>query len=133
MTSTHTLELLHREHLGWQKELLFYQDEIHIFQNKLLQIILNHLQEVNMEKISRYRQEFGQNLLLIADFIHQIKNHEKQLAQDARYQKNGTDHTFFRQEIEEFKQAFGELRQNFKRFLAKSKGLVKEKILRRKR
>jgi polyhydroxyalkanoate synthesis regulator phasin len=102
----------------------FFQAEIRYFQNKILQIILKNLREINMEKVGEYRKAFLDDMLLIADFRKQILLREKALAEQ-KLATNELDYRFFREEMQEFKAAFQELRRDVKRFLAKSRKFLK--------
>ncbi|MCU0448071.1 MAG: hypothetical protein MUE85_24485 [Microscillaceae bacterium] len=124
MENTQSYQNIHQEHSDWLKELSFFQDEIRYYQNKILQIVLKNLRDVNMEKIGAYRQAFLNDRLMIADFRRQITVWEQALA-EKKPLSNEPDFQFFRQEMQEFKAAFQILRRDVKRFLAKSRKFLK--------
>jgi hypothetical protein len=124
MENSQNYQTIHQEHNDWLKELNFFQTEIRYFQNKILQIIIKNLREVNMEKIGEYRKAFLDDTLLIADFRRQIMLREKAIVEQ-KMLTNEADYRFFREEIQEFKAAFQELRRDVKRFLAKSRKFLK--------
>jgi hypothetical protein len=121
-----SIRQVHREHLLWLNELNFYQDEIKFFQNQIIRLILHHLQEINMERVGEFRQEFFQYLKLIDDFRFQIYFHEKKLAEKSinTEVEDDNDHQYMRQEVTEFEKSFMDLRERFRRFWAKYAGHI---------
>jgi hypothetical protein len=111
-------ESLHREHLVWLQHLDFYQDEIRFSQNRLLQVVLKHFREVNMETVAQFREKFLQMLRLIDECRHIIIAHEAEIA-SALAQENPrvTDHSIMKREMAGLEENFSQLRQDFQNLL----------------
>lgn len=110
----------HQEHRQWLSELDFYQDQIKIFQNELLQVLHRHSNYLGIiEHVDEYRRIFIKKLEHIDDFRHRIILHEKKLCENLPPANQDLwDHKEVANEILEFFKNFEILKRNFRRFVA---------------
>lgn len=118
--STFIGTLQHKEHRQWLSKLDFYQDQIKIFQNELVQVLHRHPNYLSIiEHVDEYRGIFIKKLERIDEFRHQIILHEKRLSETLSPDTEDLwDHSTMRIQVEEFIQEFEDLKQNFRRFAA---------------
>ena len=115
-----TLNELHQEHLDWLSQLDFFQDEVKFFQNRLFTIILdNDHSAMTEEHVAEYRELFFLHLKRIDDLRHLILRHERMIAKEGResFDKEH-DHAHISAQLQQFDDAFMELRKRFKGFAA---------------
>lgn len=110
----------HKEHRTWLSQLDFYQDEIKIFQNELMQTLHRAPNYLSIsEHVEEYREIFLRKLEKIDQLRLQIILHEKKLSQTLRPDTEDLwDHSEVRNEMTDFMEDFEKLKKNFRRFVA---------------
>lgn len=112
--------LQHQEHREWLNQLDFFQDEIKIFQQELMQVLHRHPNYLSiLEHVDEYRDILMKKLQHIDDFRRQIILQEKNLSRELEPATEGLwDHSSLRTEIREFIQEYLEFKETFRRFVA---------------
>ena len=116
---------LHFEHEIWNKELLFWQDELIIFNNRLSELITRWTKKEVLIQLEHFQNEFILHGQVIEDLLEAIEKHETRIAWqyeeghdalDTNMVKNHLEH---RNKIETQRQIYAELKKDFFRFLSK--------------
>lgn len=116
---------LHFEHENWNRELLFWEDELMSFQNRLDELVRKWTDNEVLAKVEKF-----QNLIIVhKDAIVSIKNqidlHETNMADHFKKEEDVLNkdlvskHELLRYKIEIQRNLFNEFKGNFFRFLTK--------------
>ena len=114
---------LHFELNLWLNELKFYKDEIKIFNQRLEDIVGRNTNKEVMQQLEHFQNQYIRQSEVIDELRHEVKQHENVLekevsdnpvATDRRYFE---DHTELRDQANQFKKIYKELKDEFMRFL----------------
>lgn len=118
------LSTLHNEHVEWNRRLNFYADEIVSYENRLGEIVqANNKQEV-LAPLEHFQNQFIRQKEVIDILKHDIGSYETKIANLARENNVATDrrrtddHSSLRGRMNQFDKIFGELKDEFARFLS---------------
>ncbi len=112
-------------HSEWLKGLEFYDAEIDIMQNRLLEIVKKNNGKEMMAEVEHFQNQFIVQRDNIDQLQHDIRLHDKEVATEAqahagKMKSSGLDeHSKLQEQVESFEKVFNELRQEFKGFLSK--------------
>ena len=115
---------LHFEHKLWIHELKFFKDELDIFENRLDELVKRYTSEKVLARLEQFQNKFIHQREVIHLLKHKVKAHEKQLAQYAEENpiasdhQQFTDHAALRDEVQQYRKIFTELKESFFRYLA---------------
>ena len=113
----------HFEHKQWIRELEFWRDELKIFQKRLEDIVQRAQGKDVLAKAEHFQNQFIRHNEVIDTFLHDIKEHEHELAQLAKEEVHTIGdrfvggHVRHRDSIETQRKIYGELKNNFFAFL----------------
>jgi Asp-tRNA(Asn)/Glu-tRNA(Gln) amidotransferase C subunit len=117
---------LHTEHLEWLSKLVFYKEEIQSFNNRLGEIVkANTIKDVTAQA-EHFQNQFIRQNEVIDELRHEIKAHENVLTKQveanpvASDHRVSEDHSVIRDKVVTFEKIYGELKQEFTKFLSKS-------------
>ncbi|WP_340202038.1 hypothetical protein [Ascidiimonas sp. W6] len=124
-TKTIYIEDLHFEHQNWQKELLFWKDELKSFNNRLEELVQRWTDRRVLAELDQFQNQFFIHKTAINEFIEQINTHELEIA--ARLKSNNESlnvslcnmHHAFREKMDMERKLFQKLKQRFFKFLGK--------------
>ena len=116
---------LHFELNLWINELKFYKDEVKIFNHRLEEIVSKNTSKEAMQELEHFQNQYIRENEVIDELKHEIKQHENLLGKEAKDNPVAIDHRYFedhtelRDQVEQFKKIYDELKMNFMRFLSK--------------
>lgn len=119
------LKDLHYEHNLWRNELRFYKEELGILDNRLKEILSKNTGDEAEANAESYQNRFDIQRERISDLKHRIKGHEQHLVDYAENHPIAIDHVHFtdhaalREEMEQFRKLYAELKESFNRFAVK--------------
>lgn len=118
------LKDLHFEHKLWLNELKFFNEELEIFEHRLDELVKRYSTSKVLARLEQFQNKFIHQKEVIHDLKHKVKAHEKQLVEFAEEHPIAVDHQYFldhrslREEMNEYKKIFTELKESFFRYLA---------------
>jgi len=113
------------EHTEWIKGLEFYKDEIHILENRLLEIATKNSSFEARQGIEHFQNQFVVQRNNIDELRHKIKEHIHiftklpELLEEVVENERLADHENMRDDYQSFEKVMRELRLEFNIFLAK--------------
>ncbi len=115
---------LHFENILWIKELIFYKEELLIFNERLVEVSGKYTNKDVLAKLEHFQNQFIlQNE--IADILsHDLKSHEQFLIDSAKEsivaidRKAFADHPVMREKMNTFIKLYRELRNEYMHFLS---------------
>lgn len=116
---------LHFEHKLWKAELLFWEDEIKSFNNRLGELVTRWTDKDFLAQLEQFQNKFILHGEVIETFQNEINHHETQIAEDS---KKGVDvldqilvkkHIETRNRIEIERDLYNNLKKDFFSFLSK--------------
>ncbi len=116
------VHVLHLEHKVWMNELVFYADEISIFERQLEKLVMRNIKDM-LPNLEKFQNNFIRQKEVLDELQHDIKIREQSLAKNISkgIETVQTDdqlgHNEIRGKMEVFKKIFTELRKNFLLFL----------------
>lgn len=116
---------LHFEHQRWLSELRFFKDELPIFQNRLEEIANRYSNKDVLKELDHFQNQLSIQSNAMDELMHDINEHEKQLARYAEEHPVAIDHVLFndhapfRDRVETNSKIMSELRKDFQAYLAK--------------
>lgn len=116
---------LHFEHSVWQNEFVFFQQEIDIFEKRLGEVALKNTELEVKANIEHFQNQFIRHREVIDEMLHEIRLHEQALSHAAgapAATHNHTeyrDHDRMRSDMVRFRAIYGELKEEYLRFLSK--------------
>jgi hypothetical protein len=116
---------LHFELNLWLNELKFYKDEIKIFNRRLEDIVSRNTDKEVMRQIEHFQNQYIRQIEVIDELRHEVKQHENILEENALDNPIAVDHRYFedhtelRDQADQFKKIYKELKVEFMRFLSK--------------
>lgn len=118
------LKDLHFEHKLWLNELKFFNEELAIFEHRLDELVKRYTDKKVLARLEQFQNKFIHQKEVIHELKHKIKAYEKQLVQFAEDHpiavdhQSFKDHTSVRDEMQQYREIFRELKENFLRYLA---------------
>lgn len=115
---------LHFEHKLWLNELKFHNDELEIFEHRLDELVKRYTSEKVLTRLEQFQNKFIHQKEVIHELKHKVKAHEKQLVQYAEEHPVAIDHHYFkdhtslREDMQQYRKIFTELKEGFFRYLA---------------
>jgi hypothetical protein len=115
---------LHFEHKLWNNQLSFYNDELHIFQNRLDEVARRNNEKDVTIKIEQFQNKFLIQKNQLDQLKHDINHSEQKLAASAEKNPIAFDHHLFhdhegeRKKVETFAKLYSELKQDFYTFIS---------------
>ena len=128
MFPTTTIPNLHKEYSSWMRELIFYKEEIKLFERQLEDVASKQLSMNASAKVEQYQNQFIREKEVIDELKHKLNISERQLA---GFVKNVSglglnsirmdNHPGLRDEMNIFRKIYGQLKQSFRKFEAACK------------
>lgn len=115
---------LHFEHGQWMNELLFWEDEIVTFKQRLEELVQRWTDKEILAKIEHFQNQFIVHGEVIDTLEAKINKHEKELSHYAIEHPVAIDHVHFsdhsslRDDINTQRNIYGDLKSDFFKFLA---------------
>ncbi len=116
---------LHFEHVQWNRELLFWEDEIKSFQNRLDEIVNRWTDDSVLAQLGQFQNNFIIHKNKIAEFKEQIEMHENDIAHHLNANEDVIDrvhykyHVAFRDKMETQRNIYNNLKKRFFVFLSR--------------
>ncbi|UOB17938.1 hypothetical protein [Abyssalbus ytuae] len=116
---------LHFEHVHWKKELLFWEDEIRSFQNRLDEIVEKWTDDKVLAELGQFQNNFTIHKNKIDELKDEIDSHEHSMAIHLKANENVIDrvhykyHIEFRDKMETQRKIYNDLKKRFFTFLSK--------------
>lgn len=116
---------LHFEHQLWERELLFWKDELVFFNNRLSELVTRWTKKEVLKQLEHFQNEFILHGGVIEDMLEAIEMHETRIAgqdlmgQDAMDTPMVKKHMEFRSKMEVQERIYADLKKEFFRFLTK--------------
>jgi hypothetical protein len=113
------------EHTEWIKGLAFYKDEMHILENRLLEVAAKNTVFEALQGIEHFQNQFVVQRNNIDELKHKIKEHMSvftklpEMLEEVVENERLADHENLRDEYQTFEKVIRELRLEFNVFLAK--------------
>ena len=123
MFPTITIPKLHNEYQTWMRELIFYKEEIKIFERHLEDVITKNKQQNIAAQVEQFQNQFIREKEVIDELKHNLHGTEKQLAGFVK-EISGLglesikmdNHPNLREDMKTFRKIFNDLKSNFKLF-----------------
>ena len=123
MYPTISISSLHLEYQLWVRELIFYKEEIKIFENHLQMVLQRNSKSEVKAQVEHFQNQFIRQKEVIDILKHNLNISEKQLAAFA-YDLSGAglesikmdNHAALRQEMITFRKLYKELKHDFRLF-----------------
>ncbi len=118
------LKDLHFEHGVWLKELVFFTEELAIFQKRLEEVAARNTAMEILSKVESFQNRFIRQAEVMQELKHDINEHEEILAHYAQEHPIAIDHVHFhdhtslRERVDTFRDLFVEMKREFLRFCA---------------
>lgn len=115
---------LHFEHKLWINELKFFRVEIEVFEPRLEELAMRYTSPKVLTRLEQFQNKFIHQREVIHELKNRIQAHEKQLAAFAEDHpiaidhRHFADHTELREEMQQYRKIFTELKESFFRYLA---------------
>lgn len=116
---------LHFEHVQWDSELSFWQDELKSFKNKLSELVNRWTDNGIMAQLEHFQNQIILHGEVIDILKHDIHAHESNMAAHSIKKENVLDqelvkkHVAMRMRIETQRQIYADLKKEFFAFLSK--------------
>ena len=123
MVPTISIHSLHLEYQLWIRELLFYKEEIRIFENHLEDLLQKNTKNDVPAQVEHFQNQFIRHKEVIDHLKHDLHVSERQLAAFTRELSGDglesikmDNHTRLRDEVFVFRKIYTELKHDFRRF-----------------
>ncbi|WP_224485228.1 hypothetical protein [Robertkochia aurantiaca] len=124
---THVVDnsILHFEHKSWKNELLFWEDEIKTFKNRVKEIEDRWTDDLVLAELGQYERFFEKQLKRIALMKADIETHEHNIADHVDNHNDAVDrigylyHMEMRENLNAQRTIYQELKRRFFTFLGK--------------
>lgn len=116
---------LHFEHVHWNRELSFWEDELKSFNKRLEELVTRWTNKDVLAQLEHYQNEFILQDKRIDELQEAIEVHEARMAGQDLQGKDALDitlvkkHVEFRNKMETQRQIYADLKKEFFRFLTK--------------
>lgn len=120
------LHELHAEHNQFLSEIALAKDEIKTYQNRLSEVVTANTAMEVLAQVEHFQNQFIRHQEVIDELNATIHHCEKEIAEMAQANNVATDHrkaddhVDLRENMEQFRKIFGELRMDYLKFLAKT-------------
>ncbi len=123
MTPTISIRSLHMEYQLWMRELIFYKEEIKIFEHHLEMLLARNNNREFLAEAEHYQNQFILEKEVIDHLKHDLNVSERQLASFV-HDLTGMglasikmdNHTVLRERMKTFRQIYGQLKHDFRNF-----------------
>ena len=115
---------LHFENILWTKELEFYQDELMVFNKRLVEVSGMYTNKDVLARLEHFQNQFILQNEVADILLHDLKGHEQFLADNAKEsrvaidRKSFSDHPVMRERMDTFIKLYRELRNEYMQFLS---------------
>jgi hypothetical protein len=115
---------LHNEHVEWNKRIAFYRDEISSFENRLSDIVKSNTKTEVLAPLEHFQNQFIRQKQVMDNLEHDINAYETIITNIAKEnnvatdRKRTEDHTELRERMSQFDKLFGELKDEFTKYLS---------------
>ncbi|HEX6332999.1 MAG TPA: hypothetical protein VFZ78_02165 [Flavisolibacter sp.] len=123
MFQTISIRSLHLEYQLWIRELIFYKEEIKIFETHLEELVARNSKTDVTSQIEHFQNQFIRHKEVIDQLKHDLNISEKQLAAyafslsaDSIEMVRLDNHSRLRDEMTTFRKIYKELKTSFRRF-----------------
>ena len=123
MYQTVSIPSLHLEYQLWVRELIFYKEEIKIFESHLEELVSRNTRQGVQVQIEHFQNQFICQKEVIDILKHKLNISEKQLAAFVYDLSGGVidsmrmdNHSELRDEIQTFRKLYKKLKTDFRRF-----------------
>ena len=120
------LRILHLEHEIWNKEFLFYQDELILLNKYLLEVATKNTSKEVLSEVEHFQNQFIRQKEVLDELKHDIRQSEKQLVAQLKSLSEKQieklkveDQEALRDAVITYKKIYAELRTEFFSFIAK--------------
>ena len=116
---------LHFELNLWLNEFKFYKDEIRIFNLRLEEIVTKNTEMEAMRDLEHFQNQYIRQVEVLDELRHEVKQHENELEKEVKDHPVAIDHKYYedqgelREQVEQYKKIYNDLKMEFMRFLAK--------------
>lgn len=116
---------LHFDHMVWNKELDFYKDEIHIFENRLGEISIRWTDQDVLAQLEHFQNQYIREKEVIDHLVHDINRREMALTNFAKDHPMDLEHVHFedhrdlRDRMIIFRKIYTDLKHEFHGFIRK--------------
>jgi len=116
---------LHFELNLWLNEFRFYKEEIRIFNHRLGEIVTKDSSMEIMKDVEHFQNQYIRQTEVADELRHEVKQHENALETEAKDHPVSIDHRYFedhtelREQVEQFKKIYFDLKSEFMGFLSK--------------
>ena len=116
---------LHFEHKQWSRELLFWEDELKSFQNRLDELVVRWTDDRVLAELGQYQNQFTIHKNKINDLKEDIDLREHKLFEHLKENEGSMDrvylkfHLDLRKRMETQRDIYNDLKYRFFRFLSK--------------
>ncbi|WMI69531.1 hypothetical protein [Mangrovimonas sp. YM274] len=116
---------LHFEHKQWERELLFLEDELQSFNNRLEELVERWTHHSVLAQLEHYQNQFIRQHEIIDSLLHDINVHETDMFE---HDKKGElamnfnlakKHFLLRERMETQRMIYHDLKREFFKFLSK--------------
>ncbi|HFA47669.1 MAG TPA: hypothetical protein ENJ95_01480 [Bacteroidetes bacterium] len=117
---------LHFEHKNWKSEILFWKDELQTFQHRLEEVVQRWTDTDILAQAEHFQNQFIRHNEVLDKMLHDVREHEQQLAKFAEEHPVAIDHRHFgdhaghRENMDIQRKIYNELKKEFFAFLAKT-------------
>ena len=114
---------LHFELNLWLNEFKFYKDEIQIFNHRLEDIVSRNTKQEVLQQLEHFQNQYIRQSEVIDELRHEVKQHENMLEKEVENNpvavdhRHVEDHTELRDQMEQFKKIYYDLKVEFMKFL----------------
>jgi hypothetical protein len=116
---------LHFEHLQWRAELLFWEDELKSFTNRLEELVKRWTDKDMLAQLEHFQNQFIRHGEVIDQLQHEINVHETDMnvhdlkKEDVLNRSLVKGHFEFRNKMDTQRKIYGDLKKEFFLFLSK--------------
>lgn len=119
------LHELHFELKVWVNELIFYKEEVSLYENRLEELVRKYTDRNMLAQLERFQNQFIRQKEVIDELKHEVKAHENILQQFAQtHNEIELQHTLFeyhnklKEDMITFKKLYTDVKNDFMRFAA---------------
>lgn len=116
---------LHFELNLWLNEFQFFKDEVLIFNSRLEEIVSKNTDIEVLKEVEHFQNQYIRQSEVIDVLRHEVKQHENVLETESKDYPVAIDHRYFedhtelRDQVDQFKKIYAELKREFMAFLSR--------------
>ena len=116
---------LHFEHVQWKRELVFWDDELKSFNNRLSELVTRWTDKDVLAQLEHFQNEFILHGGVIDDMVEAINKHEMTISEHSEENHESMsiymvkNHLELRDKMETQRQIYADLKKEFFKFLSK--------------